>query len=144
MWDRAAAGSASVHGCSTDSISTRASSRRAIAHRSSSMYACLYQPPQADDDQRRTRGTRRENRVENSASSALRQAQGIPSLSRDASSASNVVAAVAQGFSPRYECHHAGGQGPPDRTTTLVTIDVSGLDRLLGPPRVIGEELRRA
>ncbi|HEV3140337.1 MAG TPA: hypothetical protein VGY57_07475 [Vicinamibacterales bacterium] len=84
------------------------------------MYACLYQPPQADDDQRRTGGTRRENWVERSASSA--------------SSASNVVAAIAQAFSPRYECHHAD----------LVTIDVSGLDRLLGPPRTIGEELRRA
>ena len=45
----------------------------------------------------------------------------------------NVVIAVAQEFSPRYECH--GGD--------LVTIDVSGLGRLLGPPRTIGEELRR-
>ncbi len=41
--------------------------------------------------------------------------------------------AIAQEFSPRYECH--GGD--------LVTIDVSGLGRLLGPPRTIGEELRR-
>src|SRR5579872_6659998 len=41
---------------------------------------------------------------------------------------------VAEAFSPRYECHGAH----------LITIDVSGLDRLLGPPRVIGEELRRA
>src|SRR5262249_9185728 len=39
---------------------------------------------------------------------------------------------LAQGFSPRYESHG-------DR---LVTIDVSGLGRLLGPPRVIGDELR--
>jgi len=40
---------------------------------------------------------------------------------------------IAEQFSPRYERHHDG----------LVSIDVSGLDRLLGPPRVIGEELRR-
>ena len=40
---------------------------------------------------------------------------------------------IAEQFSPRYERHHDG----------LVSIDVSGLDRLLGPPRVIGEEVRR-
>jgi len=43
------------------------------------------------------------------------------------------LTAIAEQFSPRYERHHDG----------LVSIDVSGLDRLLGPPRVIGEELRR-
>jgi protein ImuB len=48
-------------------------------------------------------------------------------------SAWNVVIAIAQEFSPRYECHG----------DDLVTIDVSGLRRLLGPPRTIGEELRR-
>ena len=36
-------------------------------------------------------------------------------------------------FSPRYERHR----------DDLVSIDVSGLERLLGPPRTIGEELRR-
>jgi protein ImuB len=40
---------------------------------------------------------------------------------------------VAEEFSPRYERHG-------DR---VVSIDVRGLDRLLGTPRVIGEELRR-
>src|SRR5471030_524888 len=40
---------------------------------------------------------------------------------------------IAQEFSPRYE-----GHGPD-----LVSIDVSGLTRLLGPPQTIGEELRR-
>jgi protein ImuB len=40
---------------------------------------------------------------------------------------------MAQEFSPRYETH---GE-------RLVAIDVSGLGRLLGPPRVIGEEMRR-
>jgi protein ImuB len=40
---------------------------------------------------------------------------------------------MAEAFSPRYERHG----------DDLVSIDVSGLDRLLGPPRIIGEELRR-
>src|SRR5262249_29290689 len=41
---------------------------------------------------------------------------------------------IAGEFSPRYESHG-------DR---LVVIDVSGLERLLGPAPAIGEELRRA
>jgi protein ImuB len=41
---------------------------------------------------------------------------------------------VAEDFSPRYERH----------TDDLVTIDVSGLERLLGPPRAIAQELQRA
>jgi protein ImuB len=40
---------------------------------------------------------------------------------------------IAQQFSPRYEQHR----------DDLLSIDVSGLERLLGPGRVIGEELRR-
>jgi protein ImuB len=44
------------------------------------------------------------------------------------------LACVAREFSPRFECH-----GPD-----LVAIDISGLDRLIGPPATIGEELRRA
>jgi protein ImuB len=56
-----------------------------------------------------------------------------PPLTEPAASASGTLAAVAGQFSPRYERHH----------DDLVSIDVSGLDRLLGPPRVIGEELRR-
>jgi protein ImuB len=40
---------------------------------------------------------------------------------------------IAREFSPRYERHH----------DNLVSIDVSGLERLLGPARVIGDELRR-
>ncbi|HEY2152640.1 MAG TPA: hypothetical protein VGH34_17655 [Vicinamibacterales bacterium] len=43
------------------------------------------------------------------------------------------IVAIAREFSPRYECHG----------DDLVTIDVSGLGRLLGPPQTIGEELRR-
>jgi protein ImuB len=41
---------------------------------------------------------------------------------------------IARNFSPRVEMHDA-------RT---VTLDISGLDRLLGDPRAIGEELRRS
>src|SRR5262245_11174367 len=41
--------------------------------------------------------------------------------------------AIAQEFSPRYERHR----------DDLVAIDLRGLDRLIGPPRVIGRELRR-
>jgi protein ImuB len=50
-----------------------------------------------------------------------------------AASPSGPLVAVAEQFSPRYERHH----------DDLVSIDVSGLERLLGAPRVIGEELRR-
>jgi protein ImuB len=62
-----------------------------------------------------------------------------PPLAGPAASSSGTLAAagtlvaIAEQFSPRYERHH----------DDLVSIDVSGLDRLLGPPRVIGEELRR-
>jgi protein ImuB len=45
----------------------------------------------------------------------------------------NTLVAVAREFSPRYERHR----------DNLVSIDVSGLDRLIGPPATIGEELRR-
>jgi protein ImuB len=41
--------------------------------------------------------------------------------------------AIARDFSPRFEAHG----------DDLVVVDVSGLDRLIGPPRIIGEELRR-
>src|SRR4051812_28319717 len=43
------------------------------------------------------------------------------------------LAALAEQFSPRYERH----------TDDLLSIDVAGLERLLGTPRMIGEELRR-
>src|SRR5262245_45523653 len=46
----------------------------------------------------------------------------------------DLLEAIAREFSPRFECH-----GP-----NLVSIDVSGLERLVGPPETIGEELRRA
>src|SRR5580765_8219163 len=111
---RAAAASVSARGCSKGSMSTRASSRRAAIRHIRSMYACLYLPPAPDRD------------------AVERGETGIPA--NRASSAVVAVVVVAQSFSPRYECHSAA----------LVAIDVSGLDRLIGPPRVIGEELRRA
>src|SRR5205814_1709512 len=66
------------------------------------------------------RGTRREESVGRTAAGS-------------ASSALNVVEMIAREFSPRYECHR----------DDLVSIDVSGLERLLGPARTIGEEIRR-
>jgi protein ImuB len=45
----------------------------------------------------------------------------------------DLLTEVAEAFSPRYERY--GEQ--------LITIDLRGLDRLLGSPRTIGEELRR-
>jgi protein ImuB len=45
----------------------------------------------------------------------------------------DALVAVAREFSPRYE---SSGDA-------LVTIDISGLDRLVGPPSAIGEALRR-
>ena len=85
------------------------------------MFACLYQPPAPNDVHRGARGDRREIFVESSA--------------RFAVSAVNVdtLVAIAREFSPRYEQHR----------DDLVSIDVSGLDRLIGPPATIGEELRR-
>ena len=47
--------------------------------------------------------------------------------------AASALTEVAEAFSPRYERHG----------DHLVTIDIRGLDRLLGSPRTIGEELRR-
>ena len=57
-----------------------------------------------------------------------------PDLSAiSATSAVSVLVAIAEQFSPRYERHRGD----------LVSIDVSGLERLLGPAGTIGAELRR-
>jgi protein ImuB len=56
-----------------------------------------------------------------------------PPVAEAAASPSGTLAAIAEQFSPRYERHR----------DDLVSIDVSGLERLLGPARTIGEELRR-
>ena len=57
----------------------------------------------------------------------------LPPGSDQPASSSSTLIDIAQQFSPRYE---------RDRDD-LVSIDVSGLERLLGPGRVVGEELRR-
>src|SRR5262249_25606006 len=64
-----------------------------------------------------------------------------PSLKNSADSASsaanvpaaNVLTEFAEAFSPRYERHGI----------SLVIIDIRGLDRLIGSPSTIGDELRR-
>jgi protein ImuB len=56
-----------------------------------------------------------------------------PSGDSAAGHATTTLTAIAEQFSPRYERHR----------DDLVSIDVSGLERLLGPARAIGEELRR-
>jgi len=78
------------------------------------MYACLYRPPAPDD-----RGPERPAVQPGGCRAGL---SGPPSL-----------IAIAQEFSPRYEQHRGD----------LVSVDVSGLARLLGPARTIGEEMRR-
>ena len=92
--------------------------------RPSPCYACLYRPP-------------REPLLEDSAGSAAsRLRSALFPTSSGGAAALNVVdslVAIAQEFSPRYERHR----------DDLVSIDVSGLERLLGTPRTIGEELRR-
>jgi protein ImuB len=86
-----------------------------------SLYACLYRPPAPDGHEGWNRGDRGEGKDH-------------PNLS--ASSANPTVPSlitIAQEFSPRYERHR----------DDLVSVDVSGLTRLLGPGRTIGEEIRR-
>jgi protein ImuB len=56
-----------------------------------------------------------------------------PPVADAAASPSGTLVALAEQFSPRYERHR----------DDLVSIDVSGLEQLLGPARAIGEELRR-
>jgi protein ImuB len=54
----------------------------------------------------------------------------------------NTLVAVAREFSPRYERSFPRGDAE-QLGDDLVSIDVSGLERLIGTPRTIGEELRR-
>src|SRR2546422_9165747 len=80
-----------------------------------SLYACLYQPPAPDvfDDQRGTHRARRDSSEKPSAISAL--------------TVVSPLVQIAEAFSPRYERHG----------DDLVSIDIRGLDRLLGSPRTI-------
>ena len=86
-----------------------------------SLYACLYQPPAPDGSDGKNRGDRGDRKETHvfSAGSAF--------------SAVFSLVAIAQEFSPRFERHR----------DDLVSVDVSGLSRLLGPARTIGEEMRR-
>jgi len=81
------------------------------------LYACLYRPPAPDERNRGAREARGENIC--SAGSTV--------------SPVSILAAIAEQFSPRYELHGRD----------LVSIDVTGLERLLGPAQTIGGELRR-
>ena len=81
------------------------------------MYACLYSA--GYHDHRSARSDRSENPV---------GAAGIASVAVDR----GTLVTVARQFSPRYESRG-------DR----IVIDASGLDRLFGTPKAIGEEMRR-
>ena len=81
------------------------------------MFACLYLPPPV--------------------SSSLHGSEGAGqgrTPARSTSRTSLTLVQVARDFSPRVETHG-------DR---MVTLDISGLGSLIGDPRAIGEELRRA
>ena len=107
------------------------------------MFACLYRPPvNGNDDQRiprqardsraslkvGDRGDRRETFAQRSANVQDSASSAISALNVD-----DDLLAVAREFSPRHERHG----------DDLVSIDISGLGRLIGTPRLIGEELRR-
>jgi protein ImuB len=85
------------------------------------MFACLYLPP-------------RVNSISDRAEGRGQRARGIPHAPYDPHTPHAALVQVARDFSPRVETHG-------DRT---VTLDISGLGSLIGEPRSIGEELRRA
>ena len=91
------------------------------------MYACLYRPPDHDVE-RRARGVRREESVQENT--VQENSSAISAIS--AFNVVNDLVAIAQAFSPRFESGR-----------DVVSIDVRGLDRLLGGAQTIGEELRR-
>ena len=79
------------------------------------MYACLYRPPAPET-----------SHAEHAASAETPGSAGAARPACD-------VAAIARDYSPRYERHSAA----------LVSLDVSGLERLFGSPRGMAEEMRR-
>src|SRR5882762_465028 len=109
------------------------------------MYACLYQPPALDAYSAGGGAPARVNKVgapqrhpeAESLRSRPRECEALPARGggapREIRNVVNPLVALARDFSPRYERHR----------DDLVSIDVSGLGRLLGPMRAIGEELRR-
>jgi len=86
------------------------------------MFACLYLPPRADE----------RVRAAASGGSSLSGAASPDSDAR-ATVAQAPLLALARDFSARVQPHGS----------RIVTLDVSGLGRLLGDARAIGEELRR-
>ena len=90
-------------------------------------YACIFRPP-GPDCQDITCVARGADAIKHSASSV------VSSVARSSVNVVNVLVEVAQDFSPRYQTHR----------DDLIVIDVSGLDRLFGDPRRIGEELRQS
>jgi len=96
------------------------------------MYACLYRPL-ALEDGARSASLSPLDFARGALSEAERAGERSADRPADRSPERLALQAIAHDFSPRFEC---------DRDD-LVSIDVSGLERLLGPPRVIGEELRR-
>jgi protein ImuB len=81
------------------------------------MFACLYLPRPANSLHVREEGRGKRGELPHATHAAYA-----------------TLVQIARDFSPRVETHG-------DRT---VTLDISGLDRLIGEPRSIGEELRRA
>ena len=85
------------------------------------MFACLYLPRSASSAPDRDRGKGQ-------------GARGVPHDPYATHKPRASLIQIARDFSPRVETHG-------DRT---VTLDISGLGSLIGKPRAIGEELRRA
>jgi protein ImuB len=81
------------------------------------MYACLYRPPAPDADSHRE--DREDRRDPHGSALSARSAVALDTIARE--------------YSPRYERHSAD----------LVSIDVSGLERLFGSPRAIADDMRR-
>src|SRR5689334_3168706 len=82
------------------------------------MFACLYLPPRAK-----------------SLSHAVRaESRGLRAESSRLRADSSRLTALARDFSPRIETH----------ADHIVTLDIDGLDRLLGDARAIGDQLRRS
>ena len=97
------------------------------------MFACLYLPPPANTVGERGDRESRESR-RSRESRWDRWVRGFPHVPHIAHATHATLLQVARDFSPRVETHG-------DRT---VTLDISGLGSLIGEPRAIGEELRRA
>src|ERR1700737_2951023 len=81
------------------------------------LYACVYQPSVPDL----------------AARGASPAPLGLPAAGAGNPGNNGPLVRIAADFSPRFEVHR----------DDLVAIDISGLGRLLGTPRAIGDALRR-